>query len=158
MKIKTKHNLTKTCHLACPEYYGSLNSEGECKSCADNCQTCREGYKNCTSCWGNEFLDRRTSTCMETCPAAISVATILKPTEVAKVAAMEKKHSSDISHYRSCEMCVDNCQYCNPGHTDVCTKCKGGLKLVESSRTCEAKCPMSTFPITMSLTGDDICL
>ena len=62
------------CYETCPLDI-SVEDEGVCVECNPNCKTCDSDYSAdfCTSCYGDDYLDYFTNTCVKTCPADVTV-------------------------------------------------------------------------------------
>ena len=63
------------CFTSCPLDI-SVEDEGVCVECDSNCKTCDDEYSPdfCTSCYGDAYLDYHTNSCVEVCPAGLTVA------------------------------------------------------------------------------------
>ena len=92
------------CYEGCPRDV-SVEDEGICVPCSDNCKTCDSDYSPdfCTSCYGDSFLDYFTNRCVETCPVDITVANVAALTEMGQT--------------RTCELCNDSCLTCSSDST-----------------------------------------
>ena len=123
----------------------SVEDEGVCEECNSNCKTCHSDYSAdyCTSCYGDLFLSNVTHTCVETCPAKISVA---------RTNSIHEKNQA-----LTCDLCNDNCLTCAADNPDICHECREGLKMIETTKECVQACPLKTAEVWLALTQDTIC-
>mmetsp|Transcript_41345 Transcript_41345/g.54379 ORF Transcript_41345/g.54379 Transcript_41345/m.54379 type:complete len:84 (+) Transcript_41345:4-255(+) len=65
------------CYESCPLDI-SVEDEGVCVACDAVCKTCDSDYSfnYCTSCYGNDFLDFYTDSCVGLCPVDVTVANL----------------------------------------------------------------------------------
>ena len=123
----------------------SVQDEGECVECNSNCKTCDSLYDagHCTSCYGDNFLDYFTNTCVEECPAGLSVA---------NSNALTLKGQT-----KTCDLCNENCLTCSDTDTEICLECRSGLKMLETEKTCLTQCPKGTAEVWIPLVEDTVC-
>ena len=132
------------CWESCPADI-SVEDEGQCVACNPNCATCDDQYSAdfCTSCRGGAYLDYFSHSCVDVCPAGLTVA---------NEAAVNPKNQ-----LRTCDLCNERCATCASYDPDICLECRAGLKMLETARVCLDRCPLGTAEIWVPLTGDTVC-
>ena len=132
------------CFEECPRDI-SVEDEGVCVECDSNCKTCDDEYSAdfCTSCYADAYLDYHTNSCVDVCPAGITVA--------------REDTLTPKGQIRTCDLCDPTCLTCDAFDPQICTECRSGLKMLETSKRCVGECPKGTAEIWVPLTQDTVC-
>ena len=132
------------CYEGCPRDV-SVEDEGVCMACNPTCKTCDSDYEAnfCTSCYGENYLDYFTNTCVGTCPTEVTVAKIDVLTEMGQT--------------KTCNVCDETCRTCDPFDANICTECQADLKMLETEKKCVTQCPFGTAEVWIPLTQDTVC-
>ena len=136
--LQASYFFRNECFEQCPLDI-SVEDEGECVECSPNCKTCDSLYDAnfCTSCYGNNFLDFYSNTCVDTCPSGLTVA---------NTAALTEKGQT-----KTCDLCNESCLTCSDYNTEICLECRSGLKMLENEKMCLTQCPKGTAEVWIPL-------